>query len=1110
MTPSRLSRPLVYLTALLCLSGSPLIASAATKGWETSIDLPTYRVAPPDTAPRFYSGRTYQGAAATFYPYPVSDQMTERRESIPYKALYLENEYLQISVLPELGGRIFTATDKGNGYDFFYRQHVIKPALIGMLGAWISGGVEWNIPHHHRASSFMPVQHAVVEEPDGAKTIWVGETELRHRIRWLVGLTVRPDHSYIEMTVKVFNRTPAAQSFLFWINPAVHANTNYQVIFPPSTQWAVQHGKPEFASWPIARQSYGGVDYSRGVDISWWKNHPSPVSFFAWNCEEDFFGGYDHGKKAGVIQISNHHVSPGKKFFEWGNGSEGDMWSKILSDEDGPYLELMAGSYSDNQPDYSWCQPHEVKVFKHYWYPVRDLGGIRNANSEAALNLDVTDGVARLALNTTAAHKHARVLLQAKGTSLMDQTTAINPNKPFATQVPLPAGIVPNDLKATLVSDTGATLISYQPQVATNTPEPEPVSRPKPPAEITSTEDLLLTGLRVEQLYSPSADATLYYLEALKRDNGDYRANVALGSMYCRQGRFAEAEPLLRKAVERATANYIRPKDCEALYYLGVALRNQGALSEARNTFYRSIWDRAWQAPGYYALAELSALQGHQQEALELADKSIQAGSLNTKALELKVTLLRHAGNAKAAKPLLRDLTAIDPLNARAAAERALLADARMNTALNQTLRGEWPAYLELATDYANGGFYQEAVRVLEALPEDKTPPGGMALAGYYLAYYQHQLGNVLQASAARVKASQFPSDFGFPFQHEAELILRHAIQANPKDSRAPYYLGNLLFDHQPARAISFWEQAVKLDPSHAMAQRNLAIGRSQAQNDLPAAIAALETALSLDPSNPRMYFELDALYESAGESVQKRLASLERHPEATAQRDDATTRRIQLLIAADRAAEAVEILKNRQFHNWEGSSSLHDVHVDACLQAGLVKLQQGRPQDAMSYFRAATEYPANQQVGRPRHEQRVAEIQCLIGRAAEATGDTSAAHDAFERAAASGGYASAADFYRAIALRKLGRPEEAQTLLGKMRDHALAQLNHDRETVDYFAKFGERRAERLRKAESYVLAGLAYKGLGDNAEAAKHFNQALELHPAHVWARTFASTKFD
>ena len=371
------------LAVLAWLAGvaPSLPAAPSVHLWETNLVIPSYLAAPPSPVPRFYEGRTYQGAKATFYPYPVQDVLTDQKTNQTYRALFLENQYIQISVLPELGGRIFSATDKANGYDFFYRQHVIKPALIGMLGAWISGGVEWNVPHHHRATSFSPVDYTTTTNADGSATIWVGEIELRHRMKWLVGMTLYPDRSYLELTCKMFNRTPFAHPMLFWINAAVHCGTNYQVIFPPGTEWAAQHSKPEFASWPIAHQTYGGTDYTRGVDISWWKNHPNPVSFFCWNEEDDWFGGYDHGKQAGVIEVADHHVAPGKKFFEWGNGPEGEAWSKILTDDDGPYLELMAGAWSDNQPDYSWIQPGETREWKHWWYPVRNLGGGEGGNA---------------------------------------------------------------------------------------------------------------------------------------------------------------------------------------------------------------------------------------------------------------------------------------------------------------------------------------------------------------------------------------------------------------------------------------------------------------------------------------------------------------------------------------------------------------------------------------------------------------------------------------------------------------------------------------------------------------------------------------------------------
>jgi len=311
---------------------------------------------------------------------------------------------------------------------------VIKPSLIGMVGAWISGGVEWNIPHHHRASTFMPVDYRLVENPDGSKTIWVGELEWRHRMRWIVGLTLHPHKSYLEATIKLLNRTPVANSMLYFANVAVHVNPDYQVIFPPGTQFGTQHAKREFLHWPIGQESYAGVDY-KGIDISWWKNHPRPVSIFAWNYEDDFFGGYDHGKQAGICTFSDHFISPGKKFFEFANGPEGYMWDKILTDTDGPYLELMAGAYSDNQPDYSWTQPYEVKTVKQYWYPIRELGGIKNANLDAALNLELKTGnLARLALNTTSEFSGAQAQLFNKGQKIWSSSVDISPEKPFVKQ----------------------------------------------------------------------------------------------------------------------------------------------------------------------------------------------------------------------------------------------------------------------------------------------------------------------------------------------------------------------------------------------------------------------------------------------------------------------------------------------------------------------------------------------------------------------------------------------------------------------------------------------------------------------------------------------------
>ena len=165
---------------------------------------------------------------------------------------------------------------------------------------------------------------------DGSKTIWIGELEIRQRMRWAVGYTLRPGKSCVEASVRILNRTPVVNTMLCFANVAVHVNENYQVIFPPGTQYGTHHHKREFTTWPVATGRYGGADFSKGVDVSWYKNHDSANSIFAWNYEDDFLAGYDHGKQAGTMSVSNHHVVPGKKLWTWGNGPRGRIDRKSV------------------------------------------------------------------------------------------------------------------------------------------------------------------------------------------------------------------------------------------------------------------------------------------------------------------------------------------------------------------------------------------------------------------------------------------------------------------------------------------------------------------------------------------------------------------------------------------------------------------------------------------------------------------------------------------------------------------------------------------------------------------------------------------------------------
>jgi tetratricopeptide (TPR) repeat protein len=1099
-------------------AGTAEAAGGEVRMWEEALTIPTYEAAAADVNPIFYEGRTYQGAKGPVYPYPITDRLLNIRKERVYKGLFLENDYLKICVLPELGGRIFSAVDKTNGYNFFYRQHVIKPALIGMLGAWISGGVEWNIPHHHRATSYSPVSHTLEENADGSKTIWVGEMELRHRMRWVVGLTLHPDSSCLEGTVRLFNETPVTHSFLYFANVAVHANPDYQIIFPPSTQFATQHSKSEFSRWPNGEGYYAGVDY-RGVDCSWWKNHPKPVSMFAFDCEEEFLAGYDHGREAGTLHVSDRFVMPGKKFFTWGTGTQGQTWDRTLTDTDGPYLELMVGGFSDNQPDYSWIQPYEYKTVKHTWYPFQRIGGVKNATREAAVNLEVTpEDAAKVGLCTTAAYREARVLVEAGSKTLFEETIEISPGNPFLTEIALPENVKEEDLRVSLAAE-GRELVAYRPVRRERLPMPPRVQAPPQPEDAKTNEELYLSGLRLEQFYSPAREAAPYYEEAVKRDPSDYRANTALGLVYLNRGLFKEAEEKFRAAADRATKNYTRPRDGEAYYSLGLALKAQGKYNEAYEAFYKATWSLAWHSAGFHALAELACRQGDFIQSLDFLDRSLATNAYNVKALNLKAAVLRQVKRFSEAEKAAAAALALDPLDFRAKRERSLAMSMNTKTAssaeiiVNENLHDDVQPCLEAAVDYANAGLWDEGVHVLKDLVGAYRDTSRVfPMAYYYLGSMSQERGEKAEASRYYQLASEMPADYCFPFRLESIAVLRRAIAENPNDARAPYYLGNLLYDLQPEEAIKEWERARRLDPAFALVNRNLGLGYSRVAGDNAKAIASLETAIS-QKVDARFLYELDRLYEAENVPAEKRLAFLRKHHETALERDDVLSREIELEIHAGDYDKALALLSGRQFNVWEGGGrfSVHDSYVDAHLLRGHRYREEGKYPKAMEDYEAAFAYPENLSVGKPYQGDRSPQIHYFMGLTYEASGKEEQAKEAFRASVAeigedgrSGrsmrGYGADVLYCQARAFQKLGEELKAARVFERLRDFGEGELGRE-SSVDYFAKFGEKTSSRLRTAQGHYALGLGHLGGGNRDAAKAEFEKALELNVAHLGA---------
>lgn len=1077
------------------------IVSAKVEVREDSLVIPTYQVDPPNPMPRFYEDRTHQGVQRRVYPYPMNDQLTRKKEDVAHHIVYMENEYLKIGVMPGMGGRIFSAVDKTNGYKFFYEQHVIKPSLIGMVGYWISGSNAWAFPHHHGPSTVKPMDYRIIENPDGSKTIWIANTDQRHRMRILIGYTIFPNSSLVEMSIRPMNRTPLVNSMLFWANPSVHVDENYQVIFPPSVEYVTHHAKKEMTTWPISKHDYNNFEYE-GVDISWWKNIGVPSSFFSWNPQENYFGGYDHGRKAGTAWVSNRYICPGMKFWAWGNNPRGDRANDGLTDDDGHYIEIMAGAYTDNQPDYSWLQPFERKTATMTWFPIRDLGGLKFANRNGALNLEVSPGRAIVRMNATSPFKRAKVILKAGAKTIFAKIINISPSKPYAVEIPLAAEIKEDDLRISLLDKRSNILMDFEPakHKPPGDPMPEALKPPGPPEEIETVEELYLTGLRLNQFYNASVDPYPYYEEALKRDPGDYRVNTQLGILYLKRKMFEEAEEKLQTAVDRITANYTRPKDGEAQYYLGLAQRALGKDAQAYENFYRATWSVAWHSPAYYQLAEMDCTQGDYLKALDHLNRSITTNIYNLKALNLKVAVLRKLSRLDEAIRLADYVAGTDLLDHQSRNELLLLKTAMglkreaklIKKDLDEIMRDEVQSYLELATDYSNCGFFSDAIDILSKLEEKETT---FPMVYYYLGFLHSKIGQTAKSKEYYQLAKNKPHTYCFPFRAESIEVLRHASKTDPTDARAPYYLGNLLYEHQPENAIIEWEKARSLDDKFYIVHRNLGLAYEEVQNDIPKALASLEKAVAYYSDDPRLLFEIDELYAKNKVSPEKRYALLKKNHKTAMRRTETLLREATRAVGAGFYDEALDILLNNHFPQFEGGREMQTAYLNAYVLRGKQSFKADKFVEALADLKSALDYPLGR-FGRTRRAQ----LYYLAGTFYEANGIASQANANYQKAldVEISDKGNQYIYYHGLAMQKLGQNSEAKNIFAEL----LAETQKEEEGSDFFRQFEGGQTGDMRLARNHYLAGLAYKGMEENEKAKAEFTTALKLDPGHLWSK--------
>ena len=1061
-------------------------AEAGVAAWSEPIVVDTYLPGEPDRYPAFLDARVYQGSSGRVFPLPFHERIADEKQPHTWQAVHLENEWLRLVVLPELGGRLHVAYDKTADYDVFYRNNVIKPALVGLAGPWISGGVEFNWPQHHRPATFLPTDVSLEREAYGSVTVWCSDHDPFARMKGMHGIRLRPDSSLIEARVRLFNRSDETQTFLWWANVAAAVDDDYQSFFPTDVRHVADHAKRAVVSFPHVDGEYYGIDYPARVDaahpdadrLDWYRNIPVPTSYMVTATQDDFFGGYDHGRRAGFVHWADRAISPGKKQWTWGDAPFGRAWDANLTDGDGPYVELMAGVYTDNQPDFSFLTPGETKTFSQYWYPITEIGPAHQATRDAAVRLDLleagadgelgtgTEGVVlRVGLAVTAVHHGAEVVVHAADGPVLDSYRVdVEPGLPAVIDRSLPAGTRLADLVVevrdgdrVLVVVHGSAVQARADAVLAPASDDAPAAAVAPPVpdEVATVEELFLIGQYLRQYRHATRSPEPYWREALRRDPSDVRSNVALATLLHGAARYEEALALLRTAVARQVTWAPNPADGEPLYRLGLTLTRLRRVDEAREAFRKAAWNSAWVAPASLALARLAGpddLAG----AESLLRTALSHGTDDLQVRDLLALTLRRLGRVAEADELLAETLALDPLDQWA---RHLAGDA---------LTDDAPTLLDVALEYSSSGWVQEALQVLDiAQAAVPATPLGQVAVGPLIAYHRASLlartGRTDEARRALATVHALDATNCLPSRLDDVTALLDAVALDPGDGLAWSLLGSWWYDKGRGRdAVDAWRRAAASDlddAQSAVVERNLGIAAYNVLDDPELAARHYAEASRRRPDDSRLLFESDELAGRRGAPAADRLTVLEARADLVEERDDLCVVRARLLTAVGRHDEALVALASRTFQPWEGGEGqVLGAWDDASLAAARAGLAVGDPDAARRAVEAALAPPAN--LGEARHPlATTAELHLALGDALDASGDRSGARAAWTDASrATGDFAGMAtqafterSAAAVLALARLGDGGGARDLLGRFEAY-VDELSRTPGEVDYFA----------------------------------------------------------
>ena len=898
----------------------------AVRVWQDSKIIPTSEEGMPDLNPPFdlfTTGSFYN------YPYTLRHNLVDRRAPRKWRTLNLENEYLKCSILPDLGGHLYTCIDKLTGASMFYANPSIKFARIAYRGMWAALGIEFNFPVSHNWMTVSPVDYAMTHQPDGSASVWVGNIDRVYGMQWRVQLTLRPGRAYLEQRTTLYNRSDTRHRFYWWTNAGVEVWDDSRILYP--MEYTAAHGFADIDTWPVN---------SAGVDQSLVGNQKyGPVSRFSYGSREPYMAVYHPRTHAGVVHYSSPLDLPAKKIWSWSSDEDGLDWRSALSDNNSAYVEIQAGLFRD-QETYGFLEPQESRSFSEYWIPIRDLGGVSRANPDAVINLRRQTASADMVtleaiLNVTLELPNALISILDGTRTVASAHASLSPRTTFRK---IFTGLLASAAYTVeLRNEAGKILLRHtegkydfvsHDQVQTG----KQASHEYPAEANRSADDFLALGTD-EESNGELAVALATYQRGLTRFPDSIALNRAAGRLEVILRQYGVAVPHLLRALAWVSSDH------EAAYYLGLALEAEGDHRSARIQWAFAQQSGRYHAPAMMALAALEARGGDRTRALGMVQELVTNRPDLIHAGGMEVAILRALRRPAEAEKRLLFWRQKDPASSFLAYEAMRLGNS--DPALLDHLAADPERIVEIASDYMRFGLYEDALDVLgrqyPSGPNVVSEPGvahpdSYPLIAYYRGFCRFALGK--DGRDDFDAASQMPLTYVFPNRADSFAVLRRAIEINPHDASAHFLLGSLyLSGGESGPALKEWQTALEIKPSIPTLHRNMGYAALRSGDSPQRAIDLFREGMKYDEHNVDVYLGLEEAMEKAGLPVSDRVRVLQRFPEVPSAPAVLVLRLVRLLEEAGEFDPAEKLLENRFFPREEGGANVREIYIQLKLK---------------------------------------------------------------------------------------------------------------------------------------------------------------------------------